>query len=551
MRKKISLLFLFVFIALIMSSCGKRTTLLFLNWGEYVDEAMIEEFEQLYNCDVVLDLTDSNEKFYAKVSSGTTCYDVVCPSDYMVEKMYDKGMLREIDFERVPNYDLDNRMPGIKGIAETLEERSSGITNYYVPYLWGTWGIMYSTLKDGLEEAVTSSPNSWSSLFDRSVLPSDTSVAMYNSHLHDYYVICKYLGLDYGKEFSKGSKELELIYSTIKNMKYDAWGTDDIKKDIVAGNRDLGFMWTGDFLYYYCENAAKVVMNAYLAGDISMSEVNEMLAVLTGDERVYKDKYQIGFDIFIPDDTIAFCDNFIIPKDAMHYDLALEFINFMCGRANEDSEIDPAFSNTYYVSYNTPFMDVYDDIVSMKDIDDTDLEVDRKNPYDSEFFWSIYDRAIGIAFEKYYPKEVDITLDDGTKKTYKGDILEAFSRTYIDTINQTFNDARANTKNSKGAGFMTYNKIILVIYIIYLVVMSCLTFFIFRKDKKIASGGSNERIKEKTLLEGVVLGGAIGGFAGRIIFHHKTNKKYFSLTIYLGLVLQIAVLIALVLLAVL
>lgn len=450
MRKKISILAFFFLLPFLLASCGKRNTLLFLNWGEYVDEAMLEEFEQAYNCEVIMDLTDTNEKFYAKVSSGTTCYDIVTPSDYMVEKMYKKGMLAEIDFTALPNYSLENRLPGVQGIAETLEQRAEGITNYYVPYLWGTWGIMYSTLKEGLEQAVTSSSNEWSSLFDRSVLPAGTKVAMYSSHLHDYYAICNYLGLDYGSNKELNHQELNQIYETIKNMKYDAWGTDDIKKDIVAGNRDLGFMWTGDFLYYYCENAAKVVVDAYLAGDVKPSEIKDMLATITSDARIYKDKYQIGFDIFIPKSTVAFCDNFIIPKDALHYDLALQFINFMCGREEGVSkDADPAFSNTYYVSYNTPYMDVYEDILMMKDNDlseDDSLFTIHKNdnPYDSDLFWSIYDQAIGIAFEKYYPKEENIVLEDGSIRKYKGDILASFSRNYIDIINQTFNDARAN-----------------------------------------------------------------------------------------------------------
>lgn len=449
MRKKISILAFLFFIPLLLTSCGKRNTLLFLNWGEYVDETMLEEFERTYNCEVIMDLTDTNEKFYAKVSSGTTCYDVVSPSDYMVEKMYKKGMLAEIDFKALPNYSLENRMPGVKGIAETLEARAEGITNYYVPYLWGTWGIMYSTLKDGLEQAVTESPNEWSSLFDRSVLPAGTKVAMYSSHLHDYYAVCKYLGLDYGSDIELNHQDLSQIYDVIKNMKYDAWGTDDIKKDIVAGNRDLGFMWTGDFLYYYCENAAKVVVDAYLAGDVQQDEIEEMLAIITSKQRIYKEKYQIGFDIFIPTNTVAFCDNFIIPKDALHYDLALEFINFMCGRAEgEHQTADPAFSNTYYVSYNTPYLDVYEDIISMKTpaepLEDEFFVIDKNsNPYDSDLFWSIYDQAIGIAFEKYYPKEENIVLEDGSIRKYKGDILASFSRNYIDIINQTFNNARA------------------------------------------------------------------------------------------------------------
>ena len=440
--RKIYNLFLLALLVVCFSSCAAKDILLFLNWGEYIDESMIEEFEKEYNCEVVMDLGDSNEIFYSKVRGGTTCYDVVVPSDYMVKKMYDNDMLLEIDYSKIPNYKTDNLVSGVSGIAETLED-------YYVPYLWGTWGIMYSTLKEGLEEAILSSNNEWSCLFDRSSIPANTRVAMYDAQQHAYYAACRYLGYDVYSELDK--TKLDKIYSLIRTMDYDVWGTDDIKKDIVAGNIDVGFMWTGDFLYYYCENVAKVVMNAYLAGDVTIDEVDEMIKIITGSERIYKNKYQIGFDIHIPTNTVAFCDNFVIPKDSAHVELAHKFINFMIGRNEGIEELDPGYANTYYVSYNTPYLDIYSDIVDLKNLtlDNTtasEFESERKSgvdPYDSTLFWNFYDIAIGIAFEKYYPEKVEIAQPDGSIRYYKGEILATFDRSYINTINATFNNARA------------------------------------------------------------------------------------------------------------
>jgi uncharacterized membrane protein YsdA (DUF1294 family) len=86
---------------------------------------------------------------------------------------------------------------------------------------------------------------------------------------------------------------------------------------------------------------------------------------------------------------------------------------------------------------------------------------------------------------------------------------------------------------------MTYQQIILIIYVAYLVFMSLVTFFLFLKDKGMAKKNNSEvRIKEKTLLSSVVFGGAVGGFIGRIVAHHKTNRGYFSFTIYISLLLQ-------------
>lgn len=442
MRKKISFCILLVFICLFFSSCRSRNVLLFLNWGEYIDEDVISEFEKKYNCEVVMDLGDSNELFYSKLSAGTTIYDVMCPSDYMVLKMTQNDMLRELDFSLIPNYNRDDLMEGVKGIRDELEQKKKDISNYYVPYLWGTWGIVYSTKKEGLKDIILNFSNEWEALFNRDVLPKGTTVAMYDSNQHAYYAACRYLGFDTDKELA--SDELDLIYKAVKNMDYDTWGTDDIKKDIVAGNRDLGFMWTGDFLYYYCDRVASSVVEAYLNGDTSLSEIEEMIATITNNSGVYKNKYQVGFDIFIPKDTIAFCDNFVIPKNSSNYELAHKFIDFMCGRAI-DNTVDPALNNTLYVSYNTPFKALYDDIVEYKNIkiEKKDLDnINSSNAYSSLLYEKAYNIAIGIAFEKYYPKEEKIELD-GIAKKYKGNILATFKRTYINTINNTFNNAKA------------------------------------------------------------------------------------------------------------
>ncbi len=88
---------------------------------------------------------------------------------------------------------------------------------------------------------------------------------------------------------------------------------------------------------------------------------------------------------------------------------------------------------------------------------------------------------------------------------------------------------------------MDKNLIILVVYIGFIGFMSLVTFFLYGKDKSLAKAG-RERIKEKTLLSAVAIGGAIGGFLGRIIFHHKTDKIYFSFVIYLSLLMQAATL---------
>lgn len=481
--------------ALGLTSCSGRQTLLFLNWGEYIDEEMLDAFEDKYNCTVSMDLGDSNEIFYSMVSAGTTVYDVVCPSDYMVEKMYMKGMLQKIDFSKLsmsgynPNTE-EGKSALRKGVLSIIDDMNTNlkendsnyedntIQNYFVPYLWGTWGIMYSTRKEDLPEegevpptyentikyAVTEGENQWSSLFDRSSLPAGTKVAMYDSYQHAYYAASRYfektkpLTNTYGNPLP--TEDLERMRDLVKNMKFDSWGTDNIKKDIVAGNTDVGFMWTGDFLYYYCENAAEVAIEAYMNGDVTMDNMEAMVAeICDSSDRVYEangNRYGIGFDLFIPDDTVAFCDNLVIPKDASNVDLAHKFIDFMSSYETsayldeEGEEIDPStldeediltpkFSNTYYVAYDAVTIDVYEDLEGLQDpsmfnqelADTFEEESKTMNIEDTTLYGVLYDYVTGIAFTKYYEKD-----------NVKGSILATFGQKYIDQINTTFNNAR-------------------------------------------------------------------------------------------------------------
>ena len=428
MRNKFFILISLFITIFTLSSCGGRQTLLFLNWGEYIDEELIEKFEEKENCTVLMDLGESNEIFYSKLKAGTTVYDVICPSDYMVIKMYQNNLLEKLDFSKFDTYnpESENIRLGVKSIFNDMKERSNDdIINYFVPYLWGTWGIMYETYSKELENKILTNENEWSCLFDRSSIPTGTKVAMYDSHQHAYYAACRYLGYSISDELPQSN--LDKIKSLVSTMKYNAWGTDSIKKDIVAGNIDLGFMWTGDFLYYYAERIADIVNEALEEGEFEKGNEVEgminMINTLTSDGRIYKGKnkeYQIGFDLYIPSDTIAFCDNLVISKDAQNKELAYKFINFMT--SYEIDEETPAYDNTYYVCYDTPYIDVYKELLALEDEDTFDTD----NYYDA-----IYDYAIGISFRKYYPLN-----------TKKGNILATFDRQYIKQINTTFNNAR-------------------------------------------------------------------------------------------------------------
>lgn len=380
MKKIFSLFFLFP-IFLVLSACSSKERLLVLNWGEYINDEVVENFEKEYNCNVVISLADSNELFYSKVKSGTTVYDIVVPSDYMVEKMYQNDLLQPIDFSKIPNYDYDKFLPGVQGILDDMEESTAGLTRYFVPYFWGTWGIMYNKLNKDLLDAINNATNPWALLFDRSTVPANTRIGMYDSPRHAYSAAMFYNGLDINEE---SESNLEAFRKTLDNTYFDIWGTDNLKKAVAANNLDLGFMWTGDFL------------------DMLYTELETSTDISS-----------LNFDILIPDNTIAFMDNLVITKKARHVDLAYKFINYLLDPEN-------AYLNASVVGYCTPLQATYDMI--------TDYESNPTNPDD------VWLTNFAYAVKTYYP----ILPDKG----YKGTVLANISREYLNDITMICNNSK-------------------------------------------------------------------------------------------------------------
>ncbi len=114
-HKKFLLLLIVVALPFVLASCGQRDKLLVLNWGEYISEDVVALFEEEYGVEVSISIADSNELFYSKLKSGTTAYDLIVPSDYMIEKMMVKDLIQEIDFDKLENYDPINN-PYLQGL---------------------------------------------------------------------------------------------------------------------------------------------------------------------------------------------------------------------------------------------------------------------------------------------------------------------------------------------------------------------------------------------------------------------------------------------------
>jgi len=363
-----------------LSSCSGSRTLLLLNWGEYINQDLVEEFEEEYNCTVKESITESNELFYSKLKSGTTVYDMVVPSDYMVKKMYENDLLQPINPEKnLKNYDRSKFLPGVNGIIDYFESDAVGFkeySQYQVPYFWGTWGLMYNKRVPGLEDAIKN--YKWNAYFDNQGMPTGVRKGMYNVPRNAYAASMFHHG--YSPNV-KGDEFINVLKNDLNNTTFDQWGTDDLKKQIQKGDLDVAYVWTGDFL------------------DMFYTDIADGMK-----------QEDIPYDIYIPDDTIAFMDSIVLTKGAIHLDLAYKFIDFFLRPEN-------AMRNASVVGYCTPIQKSYDDIVALKDSEDS------------------AERAWSKAMETYYP------ILEGEKK-FKGTPLIDFDKNYITKVNNVVNDSK-------------------------------------------------------------------------------------------------------------
>lgn len=327
--KKVYIMIASMLTILILNGCNTNQKLLILNWGEYINDDLVLLFEETYGVEVSISIADSNELFYSKIKSGTTAYDLVLPSDYMIEKLIREDLIQTIDFEQLTNFDPINNpyMSGLKSLMATMSE---GSTNYFVPYFWGTFGLMYNNRVNGLKEALET--HGWQAYFEPNLRPTHR-VGMYDVAQYAYASSLLYLGLEPNALPSTtpdgyNKTHLELSTQVLNQAKFSVYADDALKKDIQANNLDLAFVWTGDFL--------------------------DMLYVDL-DEGLDYDKKQ--YDIYIPEQTMAFLDGFVIPKKARHLDLAHKFIDFFLNPEN-------SYENASVVGYATPLLNTYEFITS-------------------------------------------------------------------------------------------------------------------------------------------------------------------------------------------
>ena len=306
--------------------------LYFLNWGEYIDHALIEKFQEQYHCQVIEEDVTSSEAMYQKISSDTTRYDVAIPGDYTVHQLYNEGKLKKLkvnesQFPYLENYKTMFNPSLSKIMDEYMVDKDNHTFNdYFMPYFWGAYSILYNTGKSDVESVVKE--NGFRSLYDRSLYQEDVRIGMYSTAR---WIVSSYLlskGEDPNITSFDGKEENDMdvdfkndIVTAIKNIRFDEFGDDSLKRNVANGALDLCFTQLGDFfdtLYLLCEEGKQ---------DLD------------------------DFKVEVPETTACFFDSMVVPTTCQNETLANAFINFMMNPEN-------AYQNARTIGYSPTLVGV-------------------------------------------------------------------------------------------------------------------------------------------------------------------------------------------------
>ena len=210
------------------------------NWGEYIDEDLIDVFEEEYGIDVIYDTFDTNEVMYPKVEADPSMYDVVCPSDYMIEKMIQNELVQEVDWDLIPNREY---------IGEAYLESCCQFdpdNKYCVPYIFGTVGILYNTSMVD-EDAVI---DSWDVLWDETY---KNDIIMQDSVRDAFMISLKRLG------YSCNSTDEEELQEAMEQLKIQsglnkAYAIDEVRDKMINEAAAVGVIYSGEYMYCKTEN---------------------------------------------------------------------------------------------------------------------------------------------------------------------------------------------------------------------------------------------------------------------------------------------------------
>lgn len=280
------------------------------NWGEYIDEDVRAMFEEETGIKVVYDMFETNEDMYPVIEAGARNYDVVCPSDYMIQKMRENGLLAEINFDNVPN------IIQIDPVYMEMSRSFDPENKYSVPYCWGTVGILYNTEK--LEELGVAAPMKWSDLWDPRL---KGEILMQDSVRDAFMVALKSKGYSMNTDSESELQEAKQLLIDQKPL-VQAYVIDQVRDKMIGGEAAVGVIYSGEMLY-----------------------IQEEVANLGLD-------YQLEY-VLPEEGSNLWLDSWVIPANAKNKENAEKWIDFLC-------RPEIAKMNFEYITYPTPNQGAFD-----------------------------------------------------------------------------------------------------------------------------------------------------------------------------------------------
>ncbi len=293
-----------LFTLLILAGCSKSDpvekygsdVLNVFNWGEYIGEDVIANFEEEYGVKVNYSLFESNEIMYTKLLSGNT-YDVIVPSDYMIERLMEEELIQPLDYSYMTN--LDDLNPEVLALRDEYDK--DGV--YSIPYFWGSVGLVYNknvVSEEKLDEL------GWNILRDTEY---SNKIFMYDSERDSFMVALKALGYSMNTEDMDEINEAYEWLCELHDTMNPAYVTDEVTDAMINNEKDIAVVYSGDAAYIISQN----------------------------DNMAY----------YVPKEgTNVWSDGFVIPSNAKNPKLANEFINYMMSYdAAMDSSIEVGYTS--------------------------------------------------------------------------------------------------------------------------------------------------------------------------------------------------------------
>ena len=291
------------------------------NCEEYIDEDLLDEFTEATGIEVIYSTFGTNENLYNELVINPNSYDLVVPSEYMIEKLAEEGRLNKLDLDRVPNYKngvssyIDSRLKDMKFTVKAGEYKGEevALSDFMVGYMWGTMGWVYNT--ENVDENLV---KSWAGVFDDASLNKKVTI---KDAVRDSYLVG--LAMVYGDELKNAQTNEEITeilnrtnqvdidkvgnkINEIKPMLY-GFEVDSGKNDIVLGNIDAYVAWSGDAAY---------------AIDVAAGLVEDDDGTFVQNTR--------ALSYYVPDEgSNIWFDGFVMPSGSKNYDVVYEFLNFI------------------------------------------------------------------------------------------------------------------------------------------------------------------------------------------------------------------------------